>query len=111
MKLFDSELIDEIINEMKNNEDQEEIIEEIKDKVLKFQEQGKSKQKIISLLFGIIDKGLLFKIIDNLYDSNLEKETIKLLVIELKERNFDNEKIIKKMLSKGFNYYQIKEVL
>ncbi|MDD2515642.1 MAG: RecX family transcriptional regulator [Candidatus Gracilibacteria bacterium] len=108
VKGFDKDLIKSKINSLKNGGTtlKKDLVES---KILTYKNRGKSrtwiKQKLTERRE---DNGLINSILDNIFGDEGENENINKEIEKLKENGFDKDKIIKKLISKGFRYENIK---
>ncbi|PCJ52289.1 MAG: hypothetical protein COA79_24485 [Planctomycetota bacterium] len=111
-KMISADLIKKLISEL--IEEGESILDEqiIYRKVEVLKRNGKSIQYIKrKLIERREDEEIVSKIIDDVFDENDEKEILKIAVEKLKLNNIEEKKIIQRLLSKGFKYSDIKQML
>lgn len=114
VKLFNKELVEKIIDEKFIHLSVDEKV--VKNIIKKWQRQKKSIFQIKSLLYPILkyqkrSSQLIEDYIEEYYSFEIENENFEKELTKLKNKKFDNQKIIKKMMSKGYSYYDIKKQL
>lgn len=81
-------------------------------KIIQLKNKNKSIQYIKNkLIEQPEDKIIVEKIINEIYTDNWEDEVIKKEYEKLLDKNFEQQKIIQKLLQKWFNYWWIKKIL
>ncbi len=109
-KKFDKALVDEILKLYFLREG-ESLLDEnyLRKKITLLKEKGKSKNYIkMKLIEREEDKDLINSLLEEIFDE-WEAEIIKLEYEKLKGK-FENQKIIEKLLRKGFLYDEVKKV-
>ncbi|MFA5916632.1 MAG: RecX family transcriptional regulator [Candidatus Gracilibacteria bacterium] len=117
-KGFEKEQYEEILNNNYNLDETLLDADYIKRKILDYKNKGKSRNYIFQRLFERKqDKDLINESLDQIYTKEDELENIKLEYENLTSNysesigRTDKNKIIEKLIRKGFNYGEIKKVI
>lgn len=110
-KWFEKDQFEKILEDNYNLDETLLDREYLKRKILDYKSKGKSKNYIFSRLFWRKeDKNLINEVIMEVYNDEDEKDNITLEYDKLKWK-YINNKIIEKLVRKGFRYEDIKNVI